>query len=94
MTGGGRDAVELTSPVDVALPNVARGKEATQSSTARDGVAGRAVDGDTAGDYLRDNTTTHPTRVDLRGAKGRYVRVQLESQTDPMSLTEAAVRGR
>ncbi|MFI6693866.1 alpha-L-fucosidase [Streptomyces sp. NPDC050433] len=166
VTGGGRRVLELTSPVEVVLPNVARGKAATQSSTAWDGVAGRAVDGNTAGDYLRDNTTTHtaepsreawwqvdlershsidtveiwnrtdccaerltdywalvsdtpftsdsleeartapgvtaihredqaqrPTIVELAGAKGRYVRVQLASPTNPLSLTEVAVRG-
>ncbi|MFC8827936.1 alpha-L-fucosidase [Streptomyces sp. NPDC057137] len=165
VTGGGRHVLELTSHVEVVLPNVARGRTATQSSTAWDGVAGRAVDGNTAGDYLRDNTTTHtaepsreawwqvdlershtidtveiwnrtdccaerladywvlvsdtpftsdsleeartapgvtavhredqagrPTSVELAGAKGRYVRVQLASPTNPLSLTEVAVR--
>lgn len=167
VTGGGRHVLELTGAVEAALPNVARDKTATQSSTAWDGVAGRAVDGNTAGDYLRDNTTTHTaepsneawwqvdlershsietveifnrtdccaerladywvlvsdtpftsdsleeardapgvsavhrqdqagrhTSVDLAGAKGRYVRVQLASRTDPLSLTEVAVRAR
>ncbi|WP_405801100.1 alpha-L-fucosidase [Streptomyces sp. NBC_01506] len=166
VTGGGR-VQEVTGTTDVVLPNVARGRTATQSSTAWDGVASRAVDGNTAGDYLRDNTTTHtaepsdqawwqvdleqshsietveifnrtdccaqrladywvlvsdtpfttdsleeartapgvtavhmkdqaqrPTYVALDGAKGRYVRVQLASSTDPLSLTEVAVRGR
>ncbi|MER5257029.1 alpha-L-fucosidase [Streptomyces sp. NPDC002855] len=167
VSGGGRDVVELSSRVEVVLPNIARGKTATQVSTAWAGAAGRAVDGDTAGDYLRDNTTTHtaepsrqawwqvdlgqsyeiasteiwnrtdccterlsdywvlvsdtpftgdsleearavpgvvavhqdgraqrPTQVDVEGAKGRYVRIQLASWTDPLSLTEVVVRGR
>lgn len=167
VTGGGRQVLELTSHTEVVLPNVALGRTATQSSTAWDGVAGRAVDGDTAGDYLRDNTTTHtaepsreawwqvdleasrtidtveiwnrtdccaerladywvlvsdtpftsdslaeartapgvtavhrqdqagrPTNVELAAAKGRYVRVQLASTTDPLSLTEVVVRAR
>lgn len=166
VTGGGR-VLEVTRQVEVVLPNVARGRTATQSSTAWEGVAARAVDGDTAGDYLRDNTTTHtaepsnqawwqvdlershsidsveiwnrtdccaerladywvlvsdtpfttgsleeartapgvsavhlkdqarrPTDVALDGAKGRYVRVQLASSTDPLSLTEVVVRAR
>lgn len=167
VTGGGGKTLQLTSHTEVVLPNVARGRTATQSSTAWDGVASRAVDGDTAGDYLRDNTTTHtaepsreawwqvdleasrtidtvetwnrtdccaerladywvlvsdtpftsdsleeartapgvtavhlkdragrPTNVGLNGARGRYVRVQLASATDPLSLTEVVVRAR
>lgn len=167
VTGGGRQVVELTSHTEAVLPNVAHGRTATQSSTAWDGAASRAVDGNTAGDYLRDNTTTHtaepsrqawwqvdlershtidtveiwnrtdccaerladywvlvsdtpftsdsleeartapgvtavhlkdqaarPTTVELTGARGRYVRVQLASTTNPLSLTEVAVRAR
>ncbi|WP_405620694.1 alpha-L-fucosidase [Streptomyces sp. NBC_01508] len=167
VTGAGRRVLDITDETEAVLPNVARGRTATQSSTAWDGVASRAVDGDTAGDYLRDNTTTHtaepsnqawwqvdlersrgidtveifnrtdccaerladywvlvsdtpftadsleearsapgvtavhrkdqaqrPTAVALDGAKGRYVRVQLASSTDPLSLTEVAVRAR
>ncbi|WP_329390993.1 alpha-L-fucosidase [Streptomyces sp. NBC_01716] len=167
VTGGGRRVLQLTGDVDVVLPNVAHGRTATQSSTAWDGVPSRAVDGDTAGDYLRDNTTTHtaepsnqawwqvdlershtidtveiwnrtdccaerladywvlvsdtpftagsleeartapgvtavhlkdqaqrPTAVELGGAQGRYVRVQLASTTNPLSLTEVVVRAR
>ncbi|MFB8438943.1 alpha-L-fucosidase [Streptomyces niveus] len=167
VTGGGGKILQLTSHTEVVLPNVARGRTATQSSTAWDGVASRAVDGDTAGDYLRDNTTTHtaepsreawwqvdleasrtidtveifnrtdccaerladywvlvsdtpftsdsleetrtapgvtavhlkdqagrPTNVELDGARGRHVRVQLASATNPLSLTEVVVRAR
>lgn len=33
-----------------------------------------------------------PTALDLGGAKGRYVRVQLASTTNPLSLAEVIVR--
>jgi alpha-L-fucosidase len=166
VTGGGRP-LGLSSQVEVVLPNVAQGKAATQSSTAWGGVPGRAVDGNTAGEYLVDNTASHtaepshqawwqvdlgqqyavqtieiwnrtdccmerlsdywvlvsdspfttdsleearlmpgvtavhldepagrPTRVDHGGTRGRYIRIQLESATDPLSLTEVVVRAR
>jgi hypothetical protein len=162
-TGKGR-IVELGDSVDVVLPNVAKGKTATQSSTAWNGVASRAVDGNTNGEYL-GNSVTHtadsshqvwwqvdlgesraidlievwnrtdccserlsdywvlvsdtpfttgsldeakaapgvlarhqagtagrPTTLDLGGGKGRYVRVQLASTTNPLSLAEVIVR--
>ncbi|MBC6465496.1 alpha-L-fucosidase [Actinomadura alba] len=157
--------LELADQVAVVLPNVARGKPATQVSTAWGGVPERAVDGSTAGDYLKDQSASHtaepsnqawwqvdltqqypvdtveiwnrsdccterlsnywvivsptpittdsltealatpgatavhrtdtagrPTVVDLNGATGRYVRVQLESTTNPLTLTEVMVR--
>jgi alpha-L-fucosidase len=157
--------VNLPAEVDLVLPNVARGKQATQVSTAWGGVPERAVDGNTAGDYLRDNTASHtaepsnqawwqvdlgqsyplaqleiwnrsdccmdrlsnywvlisdaplttnslqealatpgvtalhqtatagrPTVLDLEDVPGRHVRVQLESTSDPLSLTEVVVR--
>ncbi|MBB4905456.1 alpha-L-fucosidase [Actinophytocola algeriensis] len=157
--------VNLRTDIELVLPNVARGKQATQVSTAWGGVPERAVDGNTAGDYLRDNTASHtaepsnqawwqvdlgqeyrlaqleiwnrgdccmdrlsnywvlisdapltanslqealatpgvtalhqtttagrPTVLDLDAVQGRHVRVQLESATDPLSLTEVVVR--
>lgn len=164
---GGKHTVKLQASAEVVLPNVAQGKAATQSSTAWGGVAARAVDGNTGGDYFGDNSTTHtaepsteawwqvdlgqdydldgievwnrsdcctqrlanywvlvsqtpittdslqearampgvvairmsdpaarPTRIPLSsGTHGRYVRVQLESVADPLSLSELVVRG-
>ncbi|MFV5992259.1 alpha-L-fucosidase [Streptomyces sp. NPDC056231] len=157
----------LTNEVNVVLPNVAVGKPATQSSTAWGGAAGRAVDGNTGGDYFGDNSTTHtaepsnqawwqvdlqkehmidqieiwnrtdccserlagywvlvsetpitssslsearktpgvtaiyqpnvagrPTSIDLGKTPGRYVRIQLESHTNPLALAEVKVRSR
>ena len=53
--------------------NVARGKKATQTSTEFDGVASRAVDGNTNGDFFKKSVThtatnaTNPTwEVDLK----------------------------
>jgi hypothetical protein len=156
-----------TDVVQLVRPNVARGKPASQVSLAWGGLPSRAVDGNTAGDYLRDNTTSHtaepsyqpwwqvdlgspvsidsieiwnrsdccaqrlsnywvivsgnaittnslaealatpgahtmhrpetagrPTTIDLAAITGRHVRVQLESTSDPLSLTEVVVRGR
>ncbi len=153
--------------VQVVRPNLARGKPASQVSLAWDGLPGRAVDGNTAGDYWRDNSTSHtaepahqpwwqvdlggpvsidsieiwnrsdcctqrlsnywiivsdsaittdslaealatpgvrtvhrpdtagrPTEIDLAATTGRHVRIQLESTSDPLSLTEVVVRGR
>lgn len=164
LTGGGRH-VEVAALTDVVLPNVAVGKPASQVSTAWDGVPERAVDGNTAGDYLVDQSSSHteepsdqawwqvdltrpypvdaveiwnrtdccterladywvivspepittdslaealatpgatvvhqpgpagrPSVVDVDGATGRYVRIQLESSTNPLSLTEVVVR--
>lgn len=164
LTGDGRP-VTASAPTEVVAPNVAAGKPASQISTAWDGVPQRAVDGNTAGDYLVDQSSSHtaepshqawwqvdlagqypvdtveiwnrtdccterladywlivsptpittdsltealatpgataihqpgtagrPTVVDLDGATGRYVRVQLESATNPLSLTEVVVR--
>ncbi|MBG0857747.1 alpha-L-fucosidase [Streptomyces spinoverrucosus] len=163
---GGKHTVNLQATAEVVLPNVAQGKAATQSSTAWEGVAARAVDGNTGGSYFGDNSTTHtaepsteawwqvdlgqgydldsievwnrsdccterlsnywvlvsqtpitmhslqearampgivairmgdpaarPTHIPLSGTHGRYVRVQLESATDPLSLSEFVVRG-
>ena len=42
----------------------------------------------------REDRAGRPTNVDLAGAKGRYVRVQLASTTAPLSLTEVVVRAR
>ncbi len=39
--------------------NVARKGQASQSSTAFDGAAGRAIDGNTDGEYFRSNSVTH-----------------------------------
>jgi alpha-L-fucosidase len=159
--------LDLASPTRVVRPNVARGKQASQVSLAWGGLPGRAVDGNTNGDYLRDNSASHtaepsnqawwqvdlgrpvamdsieiwnrtdcctqrlsnywiivsdqpittdslaealatpgvhtvhrpdtagrPTTVDLAAVTGRHVRIQLESNTDPLSLTEVVVRGR
>ena len=164
LTSGNRH-VELDGQVTVVLPNVAAGKSATQVSTAWGGVPERAVDGNTAGDYLVDNSASHtaepsneawwqvdlgrpytvdaievwnrtdcctdrlsdywvlvsdtpittnslaealatpgvvaahqpdaagrPTVIDLDNTTGRYVRVQLESASNPLSLTELIVR--
>jgi alpha-L-fucosidase len=33
-----------------------------------------------------------PTRIDLDGLTGRYVRVQLASHSNPLSLSEVKVR--
>ncbi|GAA3744690.1 hypothetical protein GCM10022225_30420 [Plantactinospora mayteni] len=166
LSAGGRH-LELAGQVAVVLPNVAVGRPATQVSTAWGGVPGRAVDGNTAGDYLVDNSASHtaepsyqawwqvdltqryqvdaveiwnrtdccterlsdywvivspepittnslaealatpgatavhlpeaagrPTLVDVDGATGRYVRVQLKSTSDPLTLTEVVVRAR
>ncbi|MFI6761138.1 discoidin domain-containing protein [Micromonospora sp. NPDC050417] len=154
------------NPSVVKDPNVALGKPASQQSVAWDGVASRAVDGNTDGNYhagsvthtadasdqawwqvdllssyaideiaiwtrtdccaerltnywvlLSDSpingdsleaartapgvTAIHqpgqagrPTRIDLDGPTGRYVRVQLESGNDPLSLAEVQVRAR
>ena len=41
------------------LGNIARGKNTSQSSTAFEGVASRAVDGDKTGDYSAGKTCTH-----------------------------------
>lgn len=164
LTSGNRH-IEVDSQVAVVRPNVAAGKPATQVSTAWGGVPERAVDGNTAGDYLVDNSASHtaepsteawwqvdlgqrytvdaveiwnrtdcctdrlsdywvlvsdtpittnslaealatpgvvavhqpdpagrPTEIDLDDATGRYVRVQLESASNPLSLTEVIVR--
>jgi alpha-L-fucosidase len=40
----------------------------------------------------QDSTAGRPTRVDLGEVSGRYVRVQLESDTNPLSLAEVQVR--
>ncbi|GAA2794942.1 hypothetical protein GCM10010452_24040 [Crossiella cryophila] len=58
VTGVARE-LELAGQVRVVLPNQARGKAASQVSLAWGGVPERAVDGNTAGDYLRDNSTSH-----------------------------------
>ena len=42
----------------------------------------------------RAETAGRPSLVDLAGAAGRYVRVQLASASDPLSLTEVVVRAR
>ncbi|MBD8078341.1 alpha-L-fucosidase [Cellulosimicrobium arenosum] len=159
------DALGLGAEVRVVGPNVALDRPAAQSGTAWGGEASRAVDGNTAGDYLNDNSASHttepsdqawwqvdledvasigeieiwnrtdccterlsdywvmvsdrpfvsssleaarsaegvtalhqegpagrPTTVDLDGAEGRYVRIQLESHSNPLSLTEVVVR--
>jgi alpha-L-fucosidase len=39
-----------------------------------------------------ENTAGRPTRIDLDDVPGRYVRVQLESDVDPLSLAEVQVR--
>ena len=147
-------------------PNVALGKEATQSGVAYDGIASRAVDGNPDGNWGGESVTHtaepsnqawwqvdlgksyaidelaiwnradccaerlanywvlvsdtpitgdsleaartapgvtalhqpgqagRPTIVDLNTLSGRYVRVQLESPTDPLSLAEVEVRSR
>lgn len=163
----GSPHLELDARVTVVLPNVAVGKPATQVSTAWGGVPARAVDGNTAGDYLVDNSATHtaepsnqawwqvdltqrypidtievwnrsdccaerlsnywvilspepittdsltealatpgataihqqatagrPTVIDLDNTAARHVRVQLESTTNPLTLTEVVVRAR
>jgi hypothetical protein len=46
-------------PPDPPVSNLAQGKSATQSSTAYDGVASRAVDGNTNGDYFGGESVTH-----------------------------------
>ena len=157
--------VNQAQNVELVLPNVARGKQASQVSTSWGGVPERAVDGNTAGDYLRDNTASHtaepsnqawwqvdlgaqyrlaemeiwnrsdccterlsnywillsntpittnsleealatpgvtaihqttpaarPTALTLNNVEARHVRIQLESATDPLSLTEVVVR--
>lgn len=150
----------------VPPPNVALGKQATQTSVAYDSVASRAVDGNTDGNWGSESVTHtaepssqawwqvdlgksyaidqiaiwnrtdccadrlsnywvlvsdapitgdsleaartapgvtaihqpgqagRPTTLDLNGLTGRYVRVQLESPTNPLSLAEVEVRSR
>jgi hypothetical protein len=154
------------NPSVVKDPNVALGKPASQQSVAWDGVASRAVDGNTHGNYhagsvthtadsssqawwqvdllssyaideiaiwnrtdcCADRLTNYwvlvsdspingdsleaartapgvtaihqpgqagrPTRLDLDGPTGRYIRVQLESGSKPLSLAEVQVRAR
>jgi hypothetical protein len=42
----------------------------------------------------RPDTAGRPTTVDLAAVTGRHVRIQLESTTDALSLTEVVIRGR
>ncbi|MBP2478911.1 alpha-L-fucosidase [Crossiella equi] len=58
LSGLARD-LAVPSAVRVVSPNQAVGKAATQVSTAWGGVPERAVDGNTAGDYLRDSSASH-----------------------------------
>jgi alpha-L-fucosidase len=161
----GRISTTTTVPVEVRLPNLARGKATSQSSTAWDAPAGRAVDGRTDGNFgagsvthtaepsnqawwqvdlgqVHDLSTVdvwnrtdccaerlsdfwvmtserpitadsldevkatpgvtsvhvtgqagRPSTVELPpGSTGRYVRVQLASSTNPLSLAEVEVR--
>jgi len=163
----GRTSTTTTVPVEVRLPNLSRGRAATQSSTAWDAPASRAVDGNTEGNFgagsvthtaepsdqawwqvdlgeVHDLSTVDiwnrtdccaerlsdywvltsdspitadsleeakatpgvravhvparaagPSVVELPpGSTGRYVRVQLASRSDPLSLAEVQVRGR
>jgi alpha-L-fucosidase 2 len=164
LTGDGWSTRGVTEVEIKPLPDVAVGKPATQSTTAHDGVASRAVDGNTDGawgsgsvthtnepsteawwqvdlegtyaldaveiwnrtdccsDRLSDYwlmvsespitadsldeartaagvTAVHqeavagsPTTIRLDDLPGRYVRIQLESPTNPLSLAEVQVR--
>jgi alpha-L-fucosidase len=165
-TSTGRMRMSSSTAVNVALPNVALGKPASQQSLAWNGDPGRAVDGNVDGNY-GNNSVTHtaepsnqawwqvdlersvqvdeieiwnrtdccaerlsdywvmtsdspitadtleearstpgvtavhqpgqagrPTRIDVGGLDARYVRVQLESASDPLSLAEVKVRAK
>lgn len=52
------------SAADTKLSNLARGKRASQSSTGYGGTAGRAVDGNTNGDYFA-GSMTHTEEANL-----------------------------
>jgi alpha-L-fucosidase len=58
VTSGARN-LDLSSPVQLVLPNVAVGKPATQVSLAWGGLPQRAVDGNTGGSFDGDNSTSH-----------------------------------
>jgi hypothetical protein len=68
-----------------ALVNLARGKPAAQSSTAYGGTAGRAVDGNTSGDFFRGNSITH-TAEDNRGGPWWQVDLGASSQIDHVMI--------
>ncbi|MEL7498896.1 MAG: DUF1553 domain-containing protein [Planctomycetota bacterium] len=54
--------VEVFVTVDGQQKNIARTGKATQSSTAYDGEAARAIDGVTDGDYHKSNSVTHTSK--------------------------------
>ena len=74
--------------VKIALPNLAKGKPATQSSVAWDGVPARAVDGNRNGAFS-GNSVTHTSepsteawwQVDL-GAVAAIDRIEIYNRTD------------
>jgi hypothetical protein len=55
----GTNYLSLAEVEVIGFPNLALGKSASQSSTAFGGVASRAVDGNTDGNYYRSGSVTH-----------------------------------
>jgi len=65
------------------LSNLSRGKKATQSSTGWDGVASRAVDGNTNGDYYKGLTCAHTKHAE---GQTSWWKVDLASMSEVKSV--------
>jgi F5/8 type C domain len=84
--------IQVLEMSPVLFSNVALGKPAFQTSTAYDGVAGRAVDGNTNGDYGA-GSVTHTADVINGYVPGTPVYWEVDLGGD-FSINEIAVGGR
>jgi hypothetical protein len=88
----------LKAELNFRISNVARGKTATQSSTAFGGDASRALDGNTDGDF-NAGSVTHDTATQLVEAEAQYAAgngasldlVSLASSVDPTGLAAVGI---
>ncbi|VNO11590.1 exported glycosyl hydrolase [Streptococcus pneumoniae] len=73
------------------LSNIALTKETRQSSTDYNGFSRLAVDGNKNGDYGHHSLESNNLSIDLKGLKGKKVRISLRNAGIPLSLAEVEV---